>query len=63
MVVEAVSRGIVSGKFPENGKSTGNFANLMVALPPYPILTFYFYCHFQGNIREHLPAGTKLLSG
>jgi hypothetical protein len=55
MVVEAVSRGIVSGKFPENGKSTGNFANLMVALPPYPIL--------KGNIREHLPAGTKLLSG
>jgi hypothetical protein len=49
MVVEAVSRGIVSGKFPENGKSTGNFANLMVALPPYPILTFYFYCHFLGR--------------
>ena len=47
MAVEAVRAGIVSRKFPENGKSTGNFSTFRryaTALPYVTTCIYYDYC-------------------
>jgi hypothetical protein len=46
MAVEAVSAGIVSRKFPENGKSTGKLT-IFAALPdPDNVLSFCIFVLF-----------------
>jgi hypothetical protein len=47
MAVDAVSVGIVSGKFPENGKSTGKFLIFGTRMQPCPLLTTCFDCQFS----------------